>query len=227
MLSAKLISSQEDERARISRDIHDELGQMIAGIRYNTSYLQKTLDSKSKGEIFNDVLQAIGDISNATKNIDEELKRILKELRPQGNLLNLNNESIKKLLIDLIEGWQATTSNACIFNYSIDLGSKLLQQNIGLTLFRITQEALTNIAKHAQASLVDIQIHVDQHFIYWSVCDNGTGISDWDVSTQQRGNGLSGLQERLWAIGGELTITPKLEEGGVGLSAKLPLSTLS
>jgi two-component system sensor histidine kinase UhpB len=227
MLSAKLISSQEDERARISRDIHDELGQMIAGIRYNTSYLQKTLESKSKGEIFNDVLQAIGDISNATKNIDEELKRILKELRPQGNLLNLNNESIKKLLIDLIEGWQATTSNACIFNYSIDLGSKLLQQNIGLTLFRITQEALTNIAKHAQASLVDIQIHVDQHFIYWSVCDNGTGISDWDVSTQQRGNGLSGLQERLWAIGGELTITPKLEEGGVGLSAKLPLSTLS
>ena len=227
MLSAKLISSQEDERARISRDIHDELGQMIAGIRYNTSYLQKTLESKSKGEIFNDVLQAIGDISNATKNIDEELKRILKELRPQGNLLNLNNESIKKLLIDLIEGWQATTSNTCIFNYSIDLGSKLLQQNIGLTLFRITQEALTNIAKHAQASIVDIQIHVDQHFIYWSVCDNGTGISDWDGSTQQRGNGLSGLQERLWAIGGELTITPKLEEGGVGLSAKLPLSTLS
>jgi two-component system sensor histidine kinase UhpB len=227
MLSAKLISSQEDERARVSRDIHDELGQKIAVIRYNTSYLEKILGSQSNSELFNDALQAIGDISDATKNIDEELKRILKELRPQGNLLNLNNESIKKLLIDLIEGWQATTSNACRFNYSIDLGPQPLQHNIGLTLFRVTQEALTNIAKHAQASFVDIQIHVDQNFIHWSVCDNGTGISDWDRKSQQRGNGLCGLQERLWAIGGELTITPKLEKGGFGLSAKLPLSTLS
>jgi two-component system sensor histidine kinase UhpB len=107
----------------------------------------------------------------------------------------------------------------------IDLGSKDIQQNIGLTLFRITQEALTNIAKHAQASVIDIQIHVDQTYIYWAICDNGIGIPNWDASTQQRGNGLSGLQERLWAIGGELVITPKLEEGGFGLTAKIPLGT--
>jgi two-component system sensor histidine kinase UhpB len=175
--------------------------------------------------VFNDALQAIGDISEATKNIDCELKKILKELRPQQHLLTLNNESIKKLLIDLIEGWQTTTATACKFNYSIDLGSKDIQQNIGLTLFRITQEALTNIAKHAQASVVDIQIHVDQTYIYWAICDNGVGIPNWDASTQQRGNGLSGLQERLWAIGGELVITPKLEEGGFGLTAKIPLGT--
>ncbi len=225
MLSAKLISSQEDERARISRDIHDELGQKIAVIRYNTSYLQKTLESKTNAEVFNDAIQAISDISEATKNIDYELKKILKELRPQQHLLTLNNESIKKLLIDLIDGWQTTTATACKFNYSINLGSKDIQQNIGLTLFRITQEALTNIAKHAQASVVDIQIHIDQTYIYWSVCDNGVGIPNWNASTQQRGNGLSGLQERLWAIGGELVITPKLEEGGFGLTAKIPLST--
>ena len=225
MLSAKLISSQEDERARISRDIHDELGQKIAVIRYNTTYLQKTLESKANVEVFNDALQAIGDISEATKNIDCELKKILKELRPQQHLLTLNNESIKKLLIDLIDGWQATTTTACKFNYLIDLGSKDIQQNIGLTLFRITQEALTNIAKHAQASVIDIQIHVDQTYIYWAICDNGIGIPNWDASTQQRGNGLSGLQERLWAIGGELVITPKLEEGGFGLTAKIPLGT--
>jgi two-component system sensor histidine kinase UhpB len=225
MLSAKLISSQEDERARISRDIHDELGQKIAVIRYNTTYLQKTLKSKANLDMFNDALQAIGDISEATKNIDCELKKILKELRPQQHLLTLNNESIKKLLIDLIDGWQTTTATACKFNYSIDLGAKDIQQNIGLTLFRITQEALTNIAKHAHASVVDIQIHVDQTYIYWAICDNGVGIPNWDASTQQRGNGLSGLQERLWAIGGELVITPKLEEGGFGLTAKIPLGT--
>ena len=220
MLSAKLISSQEDERAKISRDLHDELGQKIAVIRYNTSYLQKTL-SDTNTENAN---QAINDIALATKDIDQELKKILKELRPQEHLLNIDNNSLKNLLLNLINGWQSTTGKHCQFNYSIELGNINFAQNIALTVFRITQEALTNIAKHANASDVAIDIHVDTAYIYWSVTDNGVGIPDWSQSTQQRGNGLAGLQERLWSIGGELTITPQVEHGGFGLSAKIPLT---
>jgi two-component system sensor histidine kinase UhpB len=220
MLSAKLISSQEDERARISRDLHDELGQKIAVIRYNTSYLQKTL-SDTNTENAN---QAINDIALATKDIDQELKKILKELRPQEHLLNIDNNSLKNLLLNLINGWQSTTGKHCQFNYSIELGDINFAQNIALTVFRITQEALTNIAKHANANDVTIDIHVDTAYIYWSVTDNGVGIPDWSQSTQQRGNGLAGLQERLWSIGGELTITPQVEHGGFSLSAKIPLT---
>ena len=220
MLSAKLISSQEDERARISRDLHDELGQKIAVIRYNTSYLQKTL-SDTNTENAN---QAINDIALATKDIDQELKKILKELRPQEHLLNIDNNSLKNLLLNLINGWQSTTGKHCQFNYSIELGDINFAQNIALTVFRITQEALTNIAKHANANDVTIDIHVDTAYIYWSVIDNGVGIPNWSQSTQQRGNGLAGLQERLWSIGGELTITPQVEHGGFGLSAKIPLT---
>jgi two-component system sensor histidine kinase UhpB len=220
MLSAKLISSQEDERAKISRDLHDELGQKIAVIRYNTSYLQKTL-SDTNTENAN---QAINDIALATRDIDQELKKILKELRPQEHLLNIDNNSLKSLLLNLISGWQSTTGNQCQFNYSIKLGNINFAQNIALTVFRITQEALTNIAKHANASDVTIDIHADTAYIYWSVTDNGVGIPDWSQSTQQRGNGLAGLQERLWSIGGELTITPQVEDGGFSLSAKIPLT---
>lgn len=220
MLSAKLVSSQEDERARISRDLHDELGQKIAVIRYNTSYLQKTLDTgPSESSI-----QAINDIALATKDIDQELKKILKELRPQQHLLNIDNQSLKNLLLNLISGWQSTTGNECQFNHQIELSDVNFDQNIALTVFRITQEALTNIAKHAQASKVEIKIGTDSHSLYWSIVDNGIGIPDWEPSIQQRGNGLAGLRERLWAIGGELKITPQLQEGGFSLSAKIPLA---
>lgn len=220
MLSAKLISYQEDERARISRDLHDELGQKIAVIRYNTSYLQKTLGDTNT----ENANQAINDIALATKDIDQELKKILKELRPQEHLLNIDNNSLKNLLLNLINGWQSTAGNNCKFNYSIELGDINFAQNIALTVFRITQEALTNIAKHANANDVTIDIRVDAAYIYWSVTDNGVGIPDWSQSTQQRGNGLAGLQERLWSIGGELTITPQFEHGGFRLSAKIPLT---
>jgi two-component system sensor histidine kinase UhpB len=220
MLSAKLISSQEDERARISRDLHDELGQKIAVIRYNTSYLQKTLGATNT----ENANQAINDIALATKDIDQELKKILKELRPQEHLLNIDNSSLRNLLLNLINGWQSTTGKHCQFNYSIELGDINFAQNIALTVFRITQEALTNIAKHANADDVTIDIRVDAAYIYWSVTDNGVGIPDWSQSTQQRGNGLAGLQERLWSIGGELTITPQVEHGGFSLSAKIPLT---
>ena len=158
MLSAKLISSQEDERARISRDLHDELGQKIAVIRYNTSYLQKSLSATNA----DNVMQAINDISAATKDIDQELKKILRELRPQEHLLNIDNNSLKNLLLNLINGWQSTAGNQCQFNYLIELGNVDFAQNIALTIFRITQEALTNIAKHANASNVSIDIHTDR-----------------------------------------------------------------
>jgi two-component system sensor histidine kinase UhpB len=218
MLSAKLISSQEDERAKISRDLHDELGQKIAVIRYNTSYLQKTFnDAKS-----DNALQAIEDISIATKDIDQELKKILKELRSHQDLVNIDNHALKNLLINLISGWQSTTSSSCLFKYQINLDNTNLDQNVALTLFRITQEALTNIAKHAKASKVEVKIEVDTQYIYWSVIDNGLGSANWSPSTQQHGNGLAGLQERLWAIGGELTITPQIDGGGFGLYAKIP-----
>lgn len=219
MLSAKLVSSQEDERARISRDLHDELGQKIAVIRYNTSYLQKALD-KEQSE---NALQAINDIALATKDIDQELKKILRELRPQQDLLNLDNASLKNLLLNLINGWQSTTGNQCQFISEINIGDVALNQTTALTLFRITQESLTNIAKHAKASKVEIRIRASSSCIDWSVIDNGVGITDWSPSTQQRGNGLAGLQERLWSIGGELVITPQLENGGFGLSAKIPI----
>ncbi len=221
MLSAKLISSQEDERARISRDLHDELGQKIAVIRYNTSYLQKTLNATNA----DNAMQAINDISGATKDIDQELKKILRELRPQEHLLNIDNNSLKNLLLNLINGWQSTAGNQCQFNYVIELGTIDFAQNIALTIFRITQEALTNIAKHANASNVSIDIRADNAYIHWSVVDNGIGIPNWNQSTQQRGNGLAGLQERLWSIGGELTITPQVENSGFGLSARIPTVT--
>ena len=219
MLSAKLISTQEDERARISRELHDELGQKIAVIRFNASFLEKSLSSNSSA------LQSIQDIKLAIKDIDLEVKTLLKSLRPDKNFLELNNDSLKKLLIDLIKTWQDANGQTAQFNYEIELGNQDFSAQINLILFRITQEALTNIAKHANAQHIDIQILVKNKKIYWSITDDGVGLQSSDSCSRQKGNGLAGLQERIWSIGGELLINPNSENmsSGFELRAEIPI----
>jgi two-component system sensor histidine kinase UhpB len=221
MLSAKLISTQEDERARISRELHDELGQKIAVIRFNTSFLEKSLDPQSSA------FQAITDIKSAIKDIDLEVKTLLKSLRPDQSFLELNNVSLKKLLIDLIKTWQDASGQTANFNYEIELGDEDFSAEINLILFRITQEALTNIAKHAHAKNIDIQIIYKNKMINWSVIDDGVGLQQFDSKcSRQKGNGLAGLQERLWSIGGELIINSDLKPTNTGfeLKAKIPVN---
>jgi len=216
MLSAKLISTQEDERARISRELHDELGQKIAVIRFNVGYLEKFLFQAGAP------LQAIEDIKSALKDIDVEVKTLLRSLKSDQNLLQLSNQSLKKLLIELIDTWKDAVGQQAQFNFSIDLGETEIPSQINLTIFRITQEALTNISKHAQAKKVEIIISSQFNKIHWSIQDDGVGIPLNDKTVYQKGNGLAGIQERLWSIGSTLKISTA-NEGGCTLKADIPI----
>lgn len=219
LLSAKIISAQEDERVNISRELHDEFGQKIAVIRLNTGYLGKVLGD------YPGAMQALTDINQAIKDIDGELKSLLKRLKADQSFLNLKGKSLSELLIELIQEWQKSPSQLTQFNYAIDLPNEGLSSNLCLTLFRITQEALTNIAKHARATRVDIKINRDQRYVYWLISDNGQGLSQDLTTTLLKGNGLSGLQERIWSIGGELYVNQHNEDNkGFILEAKIPLS---
>ena len=219
MLSARIISAQENERANISRELHDELGQKIAVIRLNTGYLGKILSQQDSA------LVALADINQAIKDIDTELKSLLARLKSNHEFHFLNNKTLKELLTDLIEQWKKSPGQATQFNYSINLGNEHFNSNLSLTVFRITQEALTNIAKHAQAKRVDIKVWSDKRFIYWYIADNGIGIAENLTTSLLKGNGLSGLQERIWSIGGELLINEHNEDKcGLTLEAKIPIS---
>lgn len=220
MLSTKIISAQENERANISRELHDELGQKIAVIRLNTGYLEKVLAQQDTA------LLALADINQAIKDIDTELKSLLARLRSNHDFLALNNKTLKELLTELIQQWEKSPGQTTQFNYAITLGNEVFNSNLSLTIFRITQEALTNIAKHAQATRVDIKISSDNRFIYWYIADNGVGIPENLAIALLKGNGLSGLQERIWSIGGELLINAHNEDKrGLTLEAKIPLKT--
>lgn len=220
MLSTKIISAQENERANISRELHDELGQKIAVIRLNTGYLEKVLAQQDTA------LLALADINQAIKDIDTELKSLLARLRSNHDFLALNNKTLKELLTELIQQWEKSPGQTTQFNYAITLGNELFNSNLSLTIFRITQEALTNIAKHAQATRVNIKISSDNRFIYWYISDNGVGIPENLTMSLIKGNGLSGLQERIWSIGGELLINAHNEDKrGLTLEAKIPLKT--
>jgi two-component system sensor histidine kinase UhpB len=219
MLSARIISAQENERANISRELHDELGQKIAVIRLNTGYLGKILSQQDSA------LVALADINQAIKDIDTELKSLLARLKSNHEFHSLNHKTLKELLTELIEQWEKSPGQTTQFNYSINLGNENFNSNLSLTVFRITQEALTNIAKHAQAKRVDIKVWSDKRFIYWYIADNGIGIAENLTTSLLKGNGLSGLQERIWSIGGELLINEHNEDKcGLTLEAKIPIS---
>ena len=143
-------------------------------------------------------LVALADINQAIKDIDTELKSLLARLKSNQDFHLLNNKTLKELLTELIEQWEKSPGQTTQFNYSINLRDKKFNSNVSLTIFRITQEALTNIAKHAQAKRVDIKISSDNRFIYWYIADNGIGIAESLTTSLLKGNGLSGLQERIW-----------------------------
>jgi two-component system sensor histidine kinase UhpB len=202
LLSAKLISSQEDERAHISRELHDEFGQKLTVIRFNADYLRRTLPGDATAQ------QALADVQQAAQDIHAELRNLLARLRPQGRSAQMDNEALHDLLTELVNRWSQQPGQTAQFHLDMNLGHAALKHDTLLTVFRITQEALTNIAKHAQATQVHVCIRREESTLHWCVCDNGQGLGPDLPAAMMRGNGLSGMQQRVWAQGGELTATP-------------------
>jgi two-component system sensor histidine kinase UhpB len=119
----------------------------------------------------------------------------------------MDNEALHDLLTELVKRWSDQPGQAAQFQLELKLGQAALNHDMLLTVFRITQEALTNIAKHAQATHVHVRIWREADSLHWSVSDNGQGLGQDLPVAMLRGNGLSGMQQRVWALGGELRAT--------------------
>lgn len=214
MLSIKLLSLQEEERAHLARELHDELGQKLTVIRMNAGYLSKTsvLDTESKF--------ALSDISDATASIQKEVRDLLGRLRPHGPGHRLDAREFERLVRLLVDGWRDTPGTRQRFDLTLNLGDQPLHETVLLAIYRITQEALTNIARHASATEVDVSIVRDGDVMLWSVRDNGRGI-DSLPDALGTGSGLAGMRERIWSIGGTFEI--EAHQPGITLSARVPI----
>jgi len=214
-LSNYLEAAKEEERERIARDIHDELGSLLVAIKIEAALLAGKLPEgdnplRKKAQSIETLLdQAMGTAS-----------RVARELRPGI----LKEFGLQAALECQTEDFTQRTGIPCRFQCELPTeGSGDLDKATSLALFRIVQEALTNVAKHAHASLVVLRLHQEGRHLTLEVRDNGRGIAEADIH-KPRSFGLRGIRERCRSLEGEFRIEAS-EQGGTHLSLILPVKS--
>ena len=207
-LSVQLIHAQEEERLRLSQELHDELGQALTALNIDLSKVERLISDNAQAQA------VIIGMRSIIKMIDKQLKRIQSELRP-GMLDDLGLVAAMEWQL---QDFKNRTSIKCEFNKEID--DSKIGTEMSTTLYRVLQEGLTNIMKHAGASLVTVKITGKENKIILKIRDNGRGIRESEKS-KKKSLGLLGMRERIAYLDGTLNIKGKPDEGTV-LTIKLP-----
>ena len=192
--SAALEKAREEERTRISREMHDELGQLLTGIRMEISWLGRRLTGKS-----DELGDKIGVIKGLIDQTIAATRRISSELRP----LILDHLGFAAAAAWYVDQFASRTA----LQVTLNLPANELPQGspIATAFFRLLQESLTNAARHAQASRVDIQFANDNGYWRLAIRDDGQGIDP--VGKNRSGIGLIGMRERIEMLRGNFSIT--------------------
>jgi two-component system sensor histidine kinase UhpB len=224
-LDLQLRSLREDERSRLARELHDELGQRLTAMRADTAWLIR----RSAGDPpLNDVAQALAD---HCEHVQHALRDLLQRLRARQPYEDENEPlPLHRLLGELVESWRERPDQSTRFELDVAIDEQAIGSDVALTVYRLTQEALTNIARHAQATRVDIRLaRLDDGRLEWSVSDDGNGLAD-PGQAAHRGSGLVGMRERVWALHGEIDMFathPDSPRTGLTLRARLLLAASS
>ena len=192
-LTSYLQYVREEERTRISREVHDELGQALTGLKMDLSWLAGHLPRHDRA-----LLHKIKTMMSGIDATIHTVRRISTELRP-GILDSLG-------LVAAIE-WQASefqTRTGICCNVTTTVSETLWDQDFTTAFFRIFQETLTNIIRHAKATLVEVKLAVEGDRLVLTVADNGRGITE-DEMVNTRSIGLIGMRERAALVGGEIS----------------------
>ena len=210
-LSARLQSVREEERTRLARAIHDELGQTLTGLKMDVAWLQRHLDQEAQPALL-EKTRAMSDLIDTTV---QAVRRIATELRP--GILDLG-------LLETIE-WQLQEfqSRTGIEGTLISAPGEITLDADGATsVFRIFQEILTNVVRHAQATRVDVTLTETAEGLTLRVRDNGRGITAGEIHSP-KSIGLLGMQERARLRGGEVHFRG-VPGQGTTVTVRLPLA---
>ena len=211
VLLRQLVNAQEGERRRISRELHDQLGQQVSALSLKLSIVKRdtslTVALKREIEFLEDI----------AKRIDNDLDFLVWELRPTA----LDDLGLVEALQDYILNWSAHFSTPAEFHAEGAPGR--LDPEIETVLYRIAQEALNNISKHARASQVDITLVRLPQQVLFTVHDDGAGFDpSQPFDTGEKGLGLVSMRERASLAGGTIDIA-SLPGAGTTINVRLPL----
>jgi signal transduction histidine kinase len=210
-MAERVVTAQEQERLRISRELHDDLGQALTTHMLALRNFQSDL-SLPVTELFAG-LQALYDQSY---EIAIKIRRLAQDLRPPI----LDALGLKQAMQTYCGKFTERTQLPVLLEMEPDL--PVFPDIYNVTLYRVLQEALTNVTKHAQASRVWVELSIDDNSINLIIQDNGLGIHSRGNHTN--GLGLTGMNERLSLVGGKLLLRSVME-GGTILTASLPMRT--
>jgi two-component system sensor histidine kinase UhpB len=195
----RALRAQEAERLRIARGLHDEVGQVLTGV-----LLQ--LDSVA--------VDGIEDTKQAVRQALEEVRRIAQELRPEM----LEHLGLVSALTELTRKFAAHSGIDVSRRFAAQLPP--LSDEAEIAVYRVAQESLTNVARHAQASHVEVALEPGQDSVVLRVVDDGRGLPELPATLNGHG-GLRGMRERALLVGGALAIK-RSDAGGVEVRLEVP-----
>jgi signal transduction histidine kinase len=207
-LAAHLQSIREDERITISREIHDEFGQILSVLKMDLAMIESEVQ-KGKASLNADIIfDEIKSMYNLMDRSALKISELISSLRPEI----LDNLGLFPALEWLTEDFQNRTGIKCSFKSELDKID--LDNESSIAIFRILQESLTNVSRHSNSDKVEIEMKIHDDCLCVIVSDNGIGISEEDLKNP-KSFGLLGMKERAIILGGDLHISNKNDKGTI------------
>ena len=204
-MNQRLLTVQEDERQRISRDLHDELGQTLTGLRLQLTCAEITNRDQQVGELITRSLEIID------LGVDQ-VRRIAYEQRPP----ELDMLGLRDALHALVRRAELSSNATISLNIGVSPTLDRLPSELNVSLFRIAQEGITNALRHSDSNIVEVRLALMNTEVVLEVVDHGSGVA----SDLIWGGGLSGAHGRIHKLGGQLIVKPT-RGGGVTLCVRV------
>jgi PAS domain S-box-containing protein len=206
-LLRQVVTAQEDERGRLARNLHDHLGQRLTGLRLSLERLQRSIGDNG------DLVSAL----EVTNTLDSELGFLAWEIRPAA----LDHLGLAAALPRYVSQWSRHYGVEVMFD--CESATLPLTPEAETVFYRVAQEALTNIAKHARATRVDLLLELRDDTVVMVIEDNGVGFDPHSSAAREAGMGLVGMEERAALIAAELQFESQPGHGAsVYLRYKVP-----
>jgi signal transduction histidine kinase len=205
-LSARLTHVREEERRHLSRELHDELGQHLTAIRIELAAMERDSDTALRPRL--------ADLMGRVDTIVTSVRRIAADLRPAM----LDDLGLEAALEWLMKDWASRGQTT--MHYTLEPLDVALSDSAKTAVYRIVQEALTNVSRHAQASEVQVSLQREGPALHIVVEDDGVGLAP-DATHKRHSHGLRGIRERARALGGRAEMSSRSPRG-FRLSVHIP-----
>lgn len=212
-LAQQLIAVQEAERQALARELHDDMGQTLTALNVTTAHLGRNAGQLDAAA----VAECAADLRRDIRTCGEQLRAMLKTLRPHG----LDAAGLPETIAELVDGWRSRETG---IEFAVDLPNSPppVDEAGALALYRVVQEALTNVVRHSGARRCRVSVFTREQRVVARIVDDGNGLP---AETGRRG-GLLGMAERLDMVGGRLELANG-ETGGLSLEAWIPRPALA